>query len=212
MFPRRSAGLLVAVALPFAGCAGGSRKQATHPATATATTATTAPAPPPPGVAPPAGRPVSALSPPARGPAMTVGSGYTVRRPRGWQDITGDPKLEGGRYEIAVADHAHHTVTVARHQAPVVHDATLLARVARADAKLSDATSASAAQPVVLDGVQAFRIGYRFRLGRERAAVRLVVALHDGFIYQVRLLTTLADVTTSVAAFDAMVSSWRWTG
>jgi hypothetical protein len=189
MRSRRQLALAGVAALAVAGCGGAAKDHSTLP------TAT---------------RAAADLAAPATGTALR-GTGYTLRLARGWNEITGDPALEGIDYEVAAADTSqNNTLDVSRNKIPAGRNVTLT-DIADGEAKLTKATSAAKPEAILLDGTQALRTSFRFVSGGIPAESHFVIAIRDGYGYQVRLLANRATIGDSVAAYDAMVSSWHWT-
>ena len=189
MRSRRQLAVAGVAALAVAGCGGAAKDDSALP------TAT---------------RAASDLAAPATGKALR-GTGYALRLARGWHEITGDPALKDVDYEVAAADKPeNNTLDISHNKIPAGRQLTL-PQLAALEAKLTKATSSAKPEAILLDGTEAVRSSFRFVSGGIPAQSHFVITIRDGYAYQVRLLANRATIGDSVAAYDAMVSSWHWT-
>ena len=141
--------------------------------------------------------------------------GYTLKVPRGWEDITREVEREAGvSFDVAYGGPVERgeraSVNVTQRDAG---DGASLARLVRAGRAEVDELAGGDLDlsPVVaaaIDGAPAQR--YDFSANGKR--VRQIGTLYEGEFYVVTLTAPTAGFRAALARLDGVLRSWRWDG
>ncbi|WP_026909925.1 hypothetical protein [Patulibacter minatonensis] len=146
-----------------------------------------------------------------------VGLKFTAQVPDRWGNISDQVDNGGTRYDIAAADTSatgyKSTLLVLRSRAPTYGPRSIADLEAQAyDAAKDDPAVEVTRGPVLrLDGTEARQVLIRRTQQGKRLLGRQVIALHEGELYSIQLVTTVDDPRSEELLRD-FAASWRWTG
>jgi hypothetical protein len=147
---------------------------------------------------------------------QAVGLNFTARVPDRWGNILDQVSVGGARYDVAAADTTakgyKSTLLVLRSRAPTYGPRSIGDLDAKAFDEAQDDPAVRVTRgPVLrLDGTEARQVLIRRTQDGRRLTGRRVIALHDGDLYTITLVTPTNDPRAE-GLLRRFVTSWRWT-